>query len=112
MGPAERRVQRGREVGVAFWLGGRQKQSDQPSGVPLDWAQMRTLAQECQQIIDGRFTGYDESGQAQLQMQAIDSSYWVVWSRDAAVLGRVRTAFTDVEDYEEPTPEPLVPPNG
>ncbi|WP_380164011.1 hypothetical protein [Jannaschia sp. R86511] len=83
-----------------------QRQSDQPRGVPLDWVQMTTLAQQCQQIIDGRFTAYDESGQVQLQMQAVDSSFWVVWARDEAVLERVRGAFAGVEDYEERTPAP------
>lgn len=81
-----------------------QRRSDMPGGVPLTWQEMQTLGATCQQIIDGRFTGYDEAGHPLLQVQAVDSSYWIIWAQDAAILERVRGRFV-VEDYEEPPPE-------
>lgn len=82
--------------------------SEDPGGLPLTWQEMATLAASCQQVIDGRFTGYDESGRPFVQMQAIDSSYWIVWSRHDALLDAVRTGFPMAEEYDEPTPEPLL----
>lgn len=81
--------------------------SDKPGGIPLSWEQMSRLAEHCQQVIDGRFTGYDEDGQPVLQLLALDSSYWVVWARDRGALDPVRASFPDAEPYEEPTPEAL-----
>jgi hypothetical protein len=81
--------------------------SEEPGGLPLTWAQMASLAESCQQVIDGRFTGYDEHGQPSVQLQAIDSSYWVVWARNHEVLAAVTSAFPTAEAYDEPTPETL-----
>lgn len=83
-----------------------QRQSDQPSGVWMTWAEMRTLGETCQQIIDGCFTGYDSAGKAQLLLRAMDSTYWIVWSRDDALLEAVGSRFTVVA-YEEPVPDDL-----
>ncbi len=82
-------------------------ESEKPGGVPLTWAQMAVLAEACQQVIDGRFTGYDEHGRPSVQLQAIDSSYWVVWADNGGVLAAVRSSFPAAEDYDEPTPETL-----
>ena len=73
-------------------------------GLPLDWATMSALAEVCGQIIDARFVGYDDQSQPQLMLEAIDSSYWVVWATDTAVIDSVRRAFTGVEDYVETAP--------
>ncbi len=86
-----------------------ERETERPGGAPLTWAQMSCLAQSCHQVIDGRFTGYDLAGQPVLELHAIDSSYWVVWARDGEVLARFRTAFSEAETYDEPTPEPLRP---
>ncbi len=86
-----------------------ERETERPAGAALTWAQMSSLAQSCQQIIDGRFTGYDLAGQPVLELHAVDSSYWVVWARAGRVLARVRTAFPDAETCDQPTPEPLRP---
>ena len=73
-------------------------------GLPLDWTTMSALAEVCGQIIDGRFVGYDDQGKPQLMLEAIDSSYWVVWATNTAAIDSVRRAFTGVEDYVETAP--------
>jgi hypothetical protein len=78
----------------------------QPGGLPLTWEQMRLLASSCQQIVDGTLIGYSRDGSPKLSLAAIDSSYWIVWSEDDAVLVRIRAAFAAVDDYDEPSPPP------
>ncbi len=90
------------------WPGGHayaETQSERPEGLPITWHEMAALANSCQQIIDGRFTGYDEEGQPALQLQAVDSSYWIVWAADAEELAAVRAAFSAAENYDEPMPK-------
>jgi len=78
-------------------------QSNQPNGVPMTWTEMESLAQDCLQVIDGRFTGR-RGDDPLLSLAAIDSSYWIVWAAESEVLDRVRGAFSGVEDYDEPPP--------
>ena len=82
-------------------------ESKQPDGISMTWDQMAQLADNCFQVIDGRFTGYGDDGQPVLQLRALDSSYWVVWAGEDQVLDRVRGAFPVAQPYYEPTPEPL-----
>jgi hypothetical protein len=77
--------------------------TNERSGVRLTWPDMQRLGEICIQVIDGLFTAYDGAGDAQVQMEAVDSSFWVVWAQDGAVLERVRSAFV-VDDYEVPMP--------
>ena len=81
-----------------------QEASQQAQGFPLDWEAMDRLADTCNQIIDGRFVGYDDSGRPQLMLLADDSTYWIVWATSTDVLDAVRSAFAGVEDYPEPAP--------
>jgi hypothetical protein len=66
-----------------------------PEGVPMTWAEMWRLAAACSQIIDGEFSGYQET-QLRLRLGVIDSSYWVVTADDPQVLARVRSTFKGV----------------
>lgn len=94
----------------AAWPAGHdyaEAESEKPEGLRTTWGEMRRLASSCRQIIDGRFTGYDDEGQARLQFLVFDSTHWVIWSREAPVLARVRSAFPDAEPYDEPSPESL-----
>ncbi len=73
-------------------------------GLPLDWTTMSALAEACRQIIDARFVGYDDQSEPHLMLEAVDSSYWVVWATNTAVIDSVRRVFTAVEDYVETAP--------
>jgi hypothetical protein len=95
-----------RSVWAAGWEYA-EAESERPGGIQMTWDEMARLADNCLQVIDGRFTGYGDDGQPVLQLLAVDSSYWVVWARDDQTLDRVRAAFSRVEPYYEPTPEPL-----
>jgi hypothetical protein len=81
-----------------------EQHADGPRGLPITWAEMKRLGEICDQIIDGTFTGYDHVGAPRLQLAVMDSSYWILWSSDDAVLERVRTAFHGVEEIDEPEP--------
>lgn len=49
------------------------------------------------QVIDGEFEGLDKSGRRWALLRAVDSSWWEVWSDDAAALTGVRNRFNVVE---------------
>lgn len=89
-----------------------EQESEKAGGAGLTWLQMSSLSESCRQVIDGRFTGYGDDGRPVLQLEAIDSSYWVVWAHDPEVLSSVRSAFPTAQDYDEPEPEPLAPSSG
>ena len=59
-----------------------EERTREPGGVDMTWAEIRRLAAACQQIIDGDFVGYDDAGQPRLRLLAVDSSYWIIWSKD------------------------------
>ena len=82
-------------------------ESETPAGLTTTWAEMRRLAASCKQVVNGRFTGYDAEGEPRLQFSVLDSTFWLIWSREAAVLDHMRTAFASAEPYDQPTPERL-----
>jgi hypothetical protein len=61
----------------------------------MTWVEMRRLAAACSQIIDGEFSGYEET-RLRLRLEVIDSSYWVVTADDPQVLANVQSAFNGV----------------
>lgn len=64
---------------------------------------LAALAQDVSQIIDGEFTAFEPGhGTPWVVVEAVDSAYYTVRSNDSSILARVRTAFTDVTDYEHP----------
>jgi hypothetical protein len=94
----------------AVWPTGHEyaeSESWKPGGLRMTWAEMRRLAETCNQIVDARFTGYDESGEPHWQFLVEDSTFWVVWSRDPAGIEPVRLNFPDAEDHDAPVPERL-----
>jgi hypothetical protein len=92
------------------------------SGVALRWDDLVTLAGCIDQTIWGMFLGCQDAAafagsgrwflddwhyldraargfyaSVEIGFQAVDSSYWFVYARDAAVRERIRSAFTNVE---------------
>ena len=55
------------------------------------------------QIINGRFTAVSGSRQV-LMVEAVDSSFWLVWSDDPAVLTALSKRFREVTRVTPPTP--------
>jgi hypothetical protein len=54
------------------------------------------------QIIDGRFAALDDDREV-VVLEAVDSSFWLVWSQDAAVLASVTGRFADVTPISGPS---------
>lgn len=76
-------------------------------GAELDWSSVQQIATDCDQVVDGYFTGYDAAGRPQLELAAVDSSWWKVWARDPGTVARVRAAFAvTTEDHPDPDPVP------
>lgn len=73
--------------------------SDVPS--PLDTGALR--ARWMGQIINGRFTALDD-GREVLMIEAVDSSFWLVWSDNTEVLAGLMRRFVDVTPAVPPTP--------
>ena len=71
----------------------------------MTWDEMRRLAETCNQIVDARFTGYDEVGEPHCQFLVDDSTFWVVWSRDPAAVERVRLFFPNATPHDVAAPE-------
>jgi hypothetical protein len=55
------------------------------------------------QIINGRFTAVSGSREV-LMVEAVDSSFWLVWSDDLVVLTALSKRFVDVTQVTPPTP--------
>ncbi|WP_445148091.1 hypothetical protein [Baekduia sp. Peel2402] len=85
-----------------------------PTGLVMTGAELRALAGELLQVIDGIVVGYldhppdrtvaDLRDVAEVVIKAIDSTYWLVHTRDAAVVDRVRRAYEDVREVGPETP--------
>jgi hypothetical protein len=57
------------------------------------------LAAQTRQVVDGTFRAFRESAeQPWLILRAVDSSFWEVFSDDAATLDKLRVRFQDVRD--------------
>jgi len=55
------------------------------------------------EVINGRFSGHRGVREV-VVVEAIDSSFWLVWSDDADILSRVRARFPDASPASLPTP--------
>ena len=61
-------------------------------------SQFATLAKRTRQIIDGVFEAFDPgASELWVKVEAIDSSYWEVYSPDPKVLAMISISFTAVE---------------
>jgi hypothetical protein len=85
-----------------------------PGGYKLSWQDLVTYAEAINQVADGVFIGcknvemasrvsFDSADEdiysvSEFVLEAFDSSYWVIFSREDDFLNRCRTTFQDVED--------------
>lgn len=76
-------------------------------GVTLKWSELESLANSVLQIIDGKFAAYRPGSDLPVKganvyedseyvIEAVDSTYWRVFSRDDAALGRLRKHFKEI----------------
>jgi hypothetical protein len=70
---------------------------------PVPGRTLKEAAYKVDQVIDGEFLAF-EPGQDELWVivEAVDSSYYTVRSKEPAVLWSIRDRFRDVSDYEHP----------
>ena len=67
----------------------------------LDWPQLIAFAEECYQVIDGKFCAFRQDSESLwLAIVAEDSTYFVVLSDDNEVIQAVRERFNDVRDSD------------
>jgi len=53
------------------------------------------------QIVEGRFTGLDEEGEAWVVVRAVHGAWWEVWSDNKWVHDAIRAHFRVVEDLPQ-----------
>jgi len=64
----------------------------------FSWEELQSLATGAQQIIDGRFEGYEvDEEKPWVIVLAVDSSYWEIISSDTEVIEAVAARFFQVE---------------
>ena len=49
------------------------------------------------QVIDGQFEAVDEAGRRLVEIRAVDSSWWEVWSDDESIVEAIRESFGSTE---------------
>jgi hypothetical protein len=87
-----------------------------PKGLEMRSSELRELADELAQVIDGIFAGYrgeppsrsdkDLRHTTEIVIEAFDSTFWRVYARDAGVAEQLRRTYTDVRDVLPETPIP------
>lgn len=73
--------------------------ADEPLRLDSDALRARWVGQ----IINGRFAAFDGAREV-LMIEAVDSSFWLVWSDDATVLSALTSRFDDATPVTPPTP--------
>jgi hypothetical protein len=68
----------------------------------LDDLVLRDQAADAEQVINGRFTGFD-GGREVVMIEAVDSTFWLVWSDDEALREAVIRSFPHVSTVVPPT---------
>ena|SRR5437763_952204 len=68
----------------------------------LDDPSLRAQAATAEQVINGRFTGF-RNGDEAVMIEAVDSSFWLLWSDDDRLKSRIRERFGDVTSVRPPT---------
>ena len=74
---------------------------DEPLILPDE--RLREQAADGRQVINGRFTG-EVAGSEAVTIEAIDSTFWLVWSDDPALRERVRQRFPSATNATRPSP--------
>jgi hypothetical protein len=81
------------------------KQLEQLAGQeqPVSGRALKKAAEDVVQIIDGQFVAF-EPGQSEpwVIVEAVDSTYYTVRSKEPAVLQSIRERFHDVSEYGHP----------
>jgi hypothetical protein len=68
------------------------------SGTRIPGTRFSALANQTRQIVDGVFQAFDPGASSPwVRVEAIDSSYWEVFSDDPKILSMISNAFKDVE---------------
>lgn len=72
------------------------------STVRLSGSELRALASETLQVVDGVFEAFRPGERHPwIRLEAVDSTYWEVFAANAADLAPLRLRFSEVEDIEE-----------
>ena len=70
---------------------------------PVPGRALKDAANNVDQVIDGEFLAFEPAqDHPWVIVEAVDSSYYTVRSKDLAVLWSIRDHFRDVSDYEHP----------
>jgi hypothetical protein len=67
----------------------------------VEGGKLLELADGIEQTIEGTFSAYLRAGTPWCVIRAIDSSFFVVITEDAGLLGAIRRRFSDVRDSPE-----------
>ncbi|MEA2221505.1 MAG: hypothetical protein QOJ35_4131 [Solirubrobacteraceae bacterium] len=88
-----------------------------PTGLELSVTQLRELASQMLQVVDGIVVGYrndpptradaDLRASGEVVIEAIDSTFWRIYADDRAIVDAVRDVYDDVRTIE---PEIALPP--
>ena len=70
--------------------------------VVVDGTTLTRQAADVAQVINGRFTAFRDA-QELVMVEAVDSTFWLVWTDDEALRGRLRNSFGRVTDVRPPT---------
>lgn len=68
----------------------------------LDDETLRRQAAGAEQVINGRVTGF-RGGEEVVMIEAVDSSFWLVWSDDEDLRKRITDRFSQVSNVLPPT---------
>ena len=70
--------------------------------VAVDGATLTRQAADVAQVTNGRFTAFRDAEEL-VMLEAVDSTFWLVWTDDEAMRARVRRAFGRVTVVQPPT---------
>lgn len=72
------------------------------SPVRLSGSELRALASETLQVVDGVFEAFRPGERRPwIRLEAVDSTYWEVFAANPADLAPLRLRFSEVEEIEE-----------
>jgi hypothetical protein len=93
-----------RWINQVWWEGKDSAWVDQSWDEPLvlDDQTLRAQAAAAEQVINGRFTGFDQGSEV-VMIEAVDSSFWLVWTDDESLQDRVAERFANVRSVRPPT---------
>jgi hypothetical protein len=78
------------------------KKSWDDTPLVLDDMVLRAQAADPEQVINGRFTGFDGEREV-VMIEAVDSTFWLVWSDDEGLRDALIRRFPNVTTVAPPT---------